>query len=330
MPITFFLFAFLIPNAGSDSLLVEIPPPHFLNEPVHSAVASTDSVLHGTALTNPRKDSAGPFPLSTRNFNPEASTSATLDPPTGLTVTVRGFLVFALDWTQPSSGAVSYKVEWSTDSGSNWSVLVDNLVPTGYDHISNLLTSGATFQYRVISKDADNNESQPSSVASGTAVAQSSTNLLTNVSATRESATSIKVTADPPADATINAITPIFTNDDGNTWQNLTLIVHAGASQWSYTFTGLTTGVCYGYRFRIGNDHFSDEAYASTGTVSAPSAPSGLTATADGETAIDLSWTAPTTNKCGTITGYKIEVSTDGGSTFSDLVASHGMTTYSH
>ena len=306
------------------------PPPHFLNETVHSAVASTDSVLHGTTLTNPRKDSAGPFPLSTRNFNPEASTSATLEPPTGLTVTVRGYLVFALDWTQPSSGAVSYKVEWSTDSGSNWSVLVDNLVPTGYDHISNLLTPGATFQYRVISKDADNNESQPSSVASGTAVAQSTTNLLTNVSATRASATSITVTADPPADATINAITPIFTNDDGNTWQNLTLIVHAGASQWSHTFTGLTTGVCYGYRFRIGNDDFSDEAYASTGTVSAPSAPSGLTATADGETAIDLSWTAPTANKCGTITGYKIEVSTDGGSTFSDLVASHGMTTYSH
>ncbi len=238
--------------------------------------------------------------------------------------------MFALDWTQPSSGAVSYKVEWSTDSGSNWSVLVDNLVPTGYDHISNLLTPGATFQYRVISKDADNNESQPSSVASGTALAQSTTNLLTNVSATRTSATSITVSADPPAGALINAITPIFTNDDGNTWQILNLIVHAGASRWSRLFTGLTSGVCYGYRFRIDNDDFSDEAYASTGTVSAPSAPSGLTATANGETAIDLSWTAPTTNKCGTITGYKIEVSTDGGSTFSDLVASHGMTTYSH
>ncbi len=238
--------------------------------------------------------------------------------------------MFALDWTQPSSGAVSYKVEWSTDSGSNWSVLVDNLVPTGYDHISNLLTPGATFQYRVISKDADNNESQPSAVVSGTAVAQSSTNLLTNVSATKITATSIAVSAVPPAGALINAITPIFTNDDGNTWQILTLIVHLGDAGWSHIFSGLTSGVCYGYRFRLDNDHFSDEAYASTGTVSAPSAPSGLTATADGATTINLAWTAPTTNKCGTITGYKIEVSTDGGSTFSDLVASHGMTTYSH
>ncbi|MCY4171998.1 MAG: fibronectin type III domain-containing protein, partial [Bacteroidetes bacterium] len=332
MPITFFLFAFLIPNAGSDSLLVEIPPPHFLNEPVHSAVASTDSVLHGTALTNPRKDSAGPFPLSTRNFNPEASTSAAPEPPTGVSLTVQGYLWFDIDW---EGAGARWRVEWSTDSGSNWSVLADNLTQYGYTHISNLLTPGATFQYRVIAMDALNAESQPSAVVSGTAVAQSSTNLFTNVSASRRSSTTIDVSADPPAGHFFSALQVYITTNDGNTWQRQgTLLVPTGTDRWSHTVNLLETGTCYGFRVQtngsIGNSHLSDEAYASTGTVSAPSAPTGLTATADGASTINLAWTAPTTNKCGTITGYKIEVSTDGGSTFSDLVASHGMTTYSH
>ena len=60
----------------------------------------------------------------------------------------------------------------------------------------------------------------------------------------------------------------------------------------------------------------------------APGAPTGLTATANGPSRIDLAWTAP----AGTaITGYKIEVSPD-GSSWSDLVANtqSTATTYAH
>ena len=62
-----------------------------------------------------------------------------------------------------------------------------------------------------------------------------------------------------------------------------------------------------------------------------PGAPMGLTATADGQTEIDLSWTAPSDDGGAAITGYKIEVSTD-GSSWSDLVSDTGstMTSYSH
>ena len=61
----------------------------------------------------------------------------------------------------------------------------------------------------------------------------------------------------------------------------------------------------------------------------APGAPTGLTATANGPSRIDLAWTAP----AGTaITGYKIEVSPDGSSSWSDLVANtqSTATTYAH
>ena len=67
------------------------------------------------------------------------------------------------------------------------------------------------------------------------------------------------------------------------------------------------------------------------GSVTGTEAPRGLTATADGQTRIDLSWSAPSDDGGATITGYKIEVSTN-GSSWSDLVANTNSisTSYSH
>ena len=64
---------------------------------------------------------------------------------------------------------------------------------------------------------------------------------------------------------------------------------------------------------------------------SVPGKPTGLTATASGESQIDLSWTAPDDNGGTAIIGYKIEVSNH-GTTWSDLVEDTGNTdtTYSH
>ena len=75
----------------------------------------------------------------------------------------------------------------------------------------------------------------------------------------------------------------------------------------------------------------SSAVLVTVGAASAPGSPTGLTATADGETEIDLSWTAPSDDGGADITGYKIEVSTD-GSSWSDLVADTGSTStsYSH
>ena len=65
--------------------------------------------------------------------------------------------------------------------------------------------------------------------------------------------------------------------------------------------------------------------------ATAPGAPTGLTATARGTT-INLSWTAPASNGGSAISGYKIEVSSDDGMTWTDLVADTTSTgtTYPH
>ena len=66
-------------------------------------------------------------------------------------------------------------------------------------------------------------------------------------------------------------------------------------------------------------------------TEGPPGKPADLTATAMGRHQIDLAWTAPLDGGSA-ITGYKIESSTDGGTTWSDLVADtqSDVASYSH
>ena len=61
-------------------------------------------------------------------------------------------------------------------------------------------------------------------------------------------------------------------------------------------------------------------------TTTVPGPPTGLTATTNGATRIDLAWTAPTDTGGAAITGYRIEVS-DAGSSWSDLAPDTGSTT---
>ena len=66
--------------------------------------------------------------------------------------------------------------------------------------------------------------------------------------------------------------------------------------------------------------------------LNAPSAPTNLTASAVSSARINLSWTTPATTGGADITGYRIEVSTDGGNNWADLVADTASTEtmYSH
>ena len=67
-------------------------------------------------------------------------------------------------------------------------------------------------------------------------------------------------------------------------------------------------------------------------TINVPGAPRNLVATASGTTQINLSWSAPASNGGFAITGYRIEVSPDGNSNWTELVANTGNpnTTFAH
>ena len=57
-----------------------------------------------------------------------------------------------------------------------------------------------------------------------------------------------------------------------------------------------------------------------------PSPPTNLTANAVSSSEIDLSWTAPSNPGSLLLTGYKIERSTNGGTTWSTIVSNTGST----
>lgn len=78
--------------------------------------------------------------------------------------------------------------------------------------------------------------------------------------------------------------------------------------------------------------HNASSGAASLSVVTTVSeAPTGLAASAVSLSQIDLSWSAPTNDGGSTITGYQIERSTDGGSTWATLVSNTNSTatTYS-
>src|SRR2546425_523464 len=115
--------------------------------------------------------------------------------------------------------------------------------------------------------------------------------------------------------------------DGGSTWS--TIVSNSGSTATTYSDTGLMHGTTYTYRVSainsIGTGSPSSAASATTLAV-APSPPTRLAATAVASSQINLSWTAPSDNGGSAITGYKIERSTDGGSTWSTLVANTGIT----
>ncbi len=255
--------------------------------------------------------------------------------PTSLRVTTTAFHAITLQWdTSPATslGGAAFKkhiLEWSTDN-TNWEVLAEptnNTDSPAERHVSSLLTPGEEFYYRIKVVNADDVESPPSAVVTVTAVARSGTGIPTGVTATKNTGTSIDVAwtapTDLPSGRTVMNYYVFRSNNDGDSW---TLDSQVGASTLMITDTGLDTNTCYGYRVYMEDDEFedsalSDEAYATTGTVAVPAAPTGLTATSDGTSTFNLAWTAPAvSDKCSVITGYEIEQSTDGGSNWTEVV----------
>ena len=108
----------------------------------------------------------------------------------------------------------------------------------------------------------------------------------------------------------------------------------AGATASTYTLVAADEGKTIKVKVSLTDDASNPETLTSVATavVSAaaatvPGAPTGLTATASGNTQINLSWTAPASTGGSAITGYKIEVSSDGGSSWTDLVANTNSAT---
>ena len=300
-----------------------------------TTVAVEASDIHGNG--------SGPQDLFVVTVVPAETTSTATAAPMNLTATADGQTEIDLSWTAPSDdgGAdiTGYLIEVSTN-GSSWSDLVSDTgtITTGYSHSG--LTAGSTRHYRVSAINSAGT-SEPSSSDSATTdspPAATAPDAPTSLTATADDQTEIDLSWTAPSNDGGADITGygIEVSTNGSNWSDL--VADTDSTATSYSHTGLTAGSTRYYRVSAinsaGTSAPSSTDSATTDSppaATAPDAPTGLTATADGQTEIDLSWTAPSNDGGAAITGYRIEVSTD-GSSWSDLVAETGSTTtsYSH
>ena len=274
----------------------------------------------------------------------DATTAAATAPgaPTDLSATADGQTTIDLSWTAPTNtGGVDitgYRIEVSPNGTSNWTNQVANTgdANTSYSHTG--LTAGTTRHYRVSAINTVGTGTA-SNVATATTATPTVTapGAPTGLTATADGQTTIDLEWTAPTNtggAPITGYQIEFSTNSGSSFSNL--VANTGSAATTYSHTGLTAGTRRDYRVSAinsaGSGSASTAANATTATATAPDAPTGLSATADGQTTIDLEWTAPTNTGGSAITGYNIEISTDGGTTFSDLVpnTSSTSTTYAH
>ncbi|MYG69507.1 MAG: T9SS type A sorting domain-containing protein, partial [Rhodothermaceae bacterium] len=279
-------------------------------------------------------------PSNVANATTDAATAPGV--PTSLTATSAGRTTINLSWTAPTNdgGAAitGYRIEVSANAGSSWTDLVANTSSTETTYAHSGLGAGTTRHYRVSAINSVG-ASSPSNVADATtdaleAIAPGSP---TSLTATSEGRTTINLSWTAPTNNGGAAITGYrieVSVNAGSSWTDLE--ANTSSTGTTYVHSGLGAGTTRHYRVSainsVGASSPSNVANATTDVVTAPGAPTSLTVIPVGGTTINLSWTAPTNDGGTAITGYRIEVSADTGSSWADLVANTRSTetTYAH
>ena len=264
--------------------------------------------------------------------------------PTSLTATANGLTEIHLSWTAPSdtgsSAITGYRIQVSSDAGTNWSNLVSNTSSTATTYEHSGLPAGTSRHYRVSAINA-NGTGPHSNVAQATTDGDTTVpGAPTSLTPTANGSTEIHLSWTAPSDTGSSAVTGYrieVSSDAGTNWSDL--VSNTTSTATTYEHSGLPAGSTRHYRVSAinaqGTGSPSSIAQATTDeatTSTVPGAPTNLTAAADGSTTIRLSWAAPTDIGSSAITGYRIEVSNDGGVNWGDLTANTNstVTTYRH
>ncbi len=251
--------------------------------------------------------------------------------PTLLTA-VGGVTQASLAWNAPtqSGGAdvTDYVVEYSSNSGSTWTVFADGVSTSTAATVTGLV-NGTTYQFRVKAVSSGGTSEASSTATAIVGVPSAPTSL----SAT-PLGLSVRLSWTAPTQNGGSAITDYvaqFSADSGATWSTFSDSISTSTTT---TVTGLTNGLTYQLRVSavnsVGTSAYSSVVIAVPWAASLPSAPLDLAIASYGLNQVGLSWTIPATNGGDTITDYVIEYSSSSGSTwatFTDPVSSIRSTT---
>lgn len=276
----------------------------------------------------------GPFSRTATAVTAAAEPGA----PTSLTATKIGQRQINLAWRPPllDGGAriTGYKVEYSTTGGPPWNTLVANTNSVLTTYSDRGLDPATTRHYRVSAVNSVGT-GLPSNVANATTDAAAPA-APTGLTATKMGQNQIDLSWTAPTNdggARITAYKIEYSATGRGSWRSLRS--NTGSTATSYSDRGLQPATTRHYRVRAintaGESPPSNVARATTDPT-VPGAPTGLSATANGTSQIDLSWTAPGYNGGSAITGYRVEMAESGNGPWSNLAANTGSagTTYSH
>ena len=253
--------------------------------------------------------------------------------PQSLSARADGETEIDLSWSRPSndggSRVTGYRIEVSEDGSGGWSVLEADISRTSHTHRG--LTSGSTRYYRVSAINSAGT-GPPSNTAHATTDSVDLPGAPQSLSARADGETEIELSWRSPSNDGGSRVTGyrIEVSEDGSGWS----VLEADISRTSHTHRGLTSGSTRHYRVSAinsaGTGPPSNTAHATTDSVDLPGAPQSLSARADGETEIDLSWSRPSNDGGSRVTGYRIEVSEDGSGGWSVLEADISRTSHTH
>ncbi|HEX5090526.1 MAG TPA: LamG-like jellyroll fold domain-containing protein [Nocardioides sp.] len=266
---------------------------------------------------------------------PAAPDTTAPSAPAGLTATPVSTSRIDLGWTASTDnvGVTGYSVERC--QGTGCTAFAEVGTPTGTAFSDTGLSAGTTYRYRVRAVDAAGNVGAYSSIVTTATPAVPDTSppsAPTGLTATAVSATRIDLGWTASTDD-VGVAGYRVERCTGAACTNFAQVgTPAGVT---FSDTGLAASTTYRYQVRAvdaaGNlGDYSSIVPATTPAApdtTAPSAPTGLTATAVGTTRIDLGWTASTDNVG--VTGYRLERCQGASCTSWAQVATPTTTSYS-
>ena len=312
-------------GASGSNFDIDVYDQNNLSTPLASATSSTypDAVEFtnfGTFIRVYRNSGTGSYRLSVLAIPPPGA-------PTNLTASVVSSSQINLSWTDNSSDETDFRIERSLNGSTDWilteigdytEIGTSAANSTGYS--STDLSACTAYYYRVRAyRSGGGAYSSYSKIASNTTSAKTSgcpLNAPSGLTATPISGSQINLNWTDNSSNETNF--RVERSQEGSTgW---TEIGTSTANSPSYSSTSLSDCTTYYYRVRI--YRFSDDVYSSYSNTASTSssgcslnAPSGLTATSNSDSQIDLSWTDNSSYE----TDVRVERSPDGSTGWTEI-----------